>query len=187
LSNVGAGFNDFLSCSGGVATEHPADVPFLTDLHIPRGRHNRPPNFQFQFPPCPFDGPLEHVWLAICLAFVGADPSLTTWGCGVILGLVSVDSANTFATHDGAEGAQRYLDPFFVVPGEVLVHRSNEHFDGGRLPVPQVEHLIFRRPKKPSQAALSGENPLRDIDGVRFVPCIRSSQPGQREWAPWSE
>ena len=40
--------------------------------------------------------------------------------------------------------------------------------------------LFFSLPKKPSQAALSGEHALRDIERVRFALLILDSQPGQR-------
>ncbi len=39
---------------------------------------------------------------------------------------------------------------------------------------------VFSRPKKPSQAALSGEHPLRDIERISFASAILASQPGQR-------
>jgi hypothetical protein len=39
---------------------------------------------------------------------------------------------------------------------------------------------IFKRPKKPSHAALSGEHPLRDMDRIILASAIRDSQPGQR-------
>jgi hypothetical protein len=39
---------------------------------------------------------------------------------------------------------------------------------------------VFSRPKKPSQAALSGEHPLRDIERTSFASVILVSQPGQR-------
>jgi hypothetical protein len=34
-------------------------------------------------------------------------------------------------------------------------------------------HSRFSRPKKPSQAALSGEHPLRDIERISFALCTR--------------
>jgi len=40
--------------------------------------------------------------------------------------------------------------------------------------------LFFSRPKKPSQAALSGEQALRGKEGVRPASPIRVSQPGER-------
>jgi hypothetical protein len=39
---------------------------------------------------------------------------------------------------------------------------------------------ILSRPKKPSHAALSGEQPLRDMERISFAPAIRLSQPGHR-------
>ena len=46
---------------------------------------------------------------------------------------------------------------------------------------------FLRRPKKPSQAELSGEQPFFDIDLVRPAFSILSIQPGQRQCAPRSE
>lgn len=40
--------------------------------------------------------------------------------------------------------------------------------------------VVSYNPKKPSQAALSGEHPLRDMERVRCALCIRESHPGQR-------
>lgn len=39
---------------------------------------------------------------------------------------------------------------------------------------------VFRQPKKPSHAALSGEQLLRDIERTIFAFAIRVSQPGHR-------
>jgi hypothetical protein len=39
---------------------------------------------------------------------------------------------------------------------------------------------VFRRPKKPSQAALSGEHRLRDIERTNFASAMRANQPGHR-------
>ena len=38
---------------------------------------------------------------------------------------------------------------------------------------------VFRCPKKPSQAAFTGEHPLLDTERVSFSSCIRESQPGR--------
>jgi len=46
---------------------------------------------------------------------------------------------------------------------------------------------VFSRPKKPSHAALSREQPLRDIERMSFACAIRESQLGQRSWAPRTE
>jgi hypothetical protein len=46
---------------------------------------------------------------------------------------------------------------------------------------------VFRRSKKPSQAALSSENPLLDIEQTNFASAMRANQPGHLQWPPRSE
>lgn len=49
--------------------EHPADSKFFKALKQPsESRVGKPANFNFRFPPCPFDGPLKNAKVVICLA-----------------------------------------------------------------------------------------------------------------------
>lgn len=68
LSYIGSAFHEFWSRCGKDAKQHPDDALFLKELQNLRGRYKRPATFEFQFPPSPFDGPLEHARLVICLA-----------------------------------------------------------------------------------------------------------------------
>ncbi len=47
---------------------HPDDRQFLQDMQKARGKNHRPASFEFTFPPCPFDGPLDKATIVICLA-----------------------------------------------------------------------------------------------------------------------
>jgi hypothetical protein len=49
--------------------EHPADSNFLKQLNqSSESRVGKTANFNFRFPPCPFDGPLKNAKVVICLA-----------------------------------------------------------------------------------------------------------------------
>lgn len=67
-----------------------------------------------------------------------------------------------------------------VIPVDIGVHLPHEALKRRIDPVAMVIHLVFNLPKKPSQAALSGEHPLRDMERARCALCIRESHPGQR-------
>lgn len=66
LSYFGTAFYEFWERCGE-AVVHPEDVAFMS-LNKARGRHRRAAAFELEFPPCPFDGPLETARLVICLA-----------------------------------------------------------------------------------------------------------------------
>ncbi len=68
MSYIGSAFHEFWSRCDRNAKQHPDDVLFLKDIDQPRGRHIKPATFEFQYPPCPFDGPLEHARVVICFA-----------------------------------------------------------------------------------------------------------------------
>ena len=78
------------------------------------------------------------------------------------------------------EGVKRDFDALFVTPADVGVNDPNELFKSCGLLVSRVNSSVFSRPKKPSQAALSGEHPLRDIERISLALCILESQSGQR-------
>ena len=70
--------------------------------------------------------------------------------------------------------AKGLLDAFPVIPVQVAVRYGDELSEGHALPGDAVEH------QNPSQAALSGEQPLADMERRRPAAFVRWIQPGQR-------
>ncbi len=90
------------------------------------------------------------------------------------------DQAEAFTIFDQVKRSQRYLDALLNVPADIGIHLADELFDCHGLPVPGIEEFGFQPAEEASHAALSCEQPFRDIERTSFASLIRVSQPGQR-------
>ena len=77
-----------------------------------------------------------------------------------------------------------YLNPThpsaLVLSCECMSPSLGEVFHARCLSVTRIEISVFSRPKKPSQAVLSGEQTLRVFDRISLASAMRDSHPGQR-------